>query len=564
MSVPFKLLITGAMLAIAMSAGAADRPDAGTLLRESASPPSVKQQEQPPKITPPQQPKEVAPSGVRVKVTGFVFSGNTVFTNEYLSAILAGYIGKELTFEELNAAAAEITKAYRAKGYFLASALIPPQTVKSDAPIMIQVVEGLLEGVRLETKPEKTRISQTLLKSFIDRVPTGKPAEEEAISDMVMRINELPGIASRILLEPGKQNGAAQAVLEVTEGKPYSISLDTDNYGSYSTGYYRIGSTLELNSPLHRGDLFTLRAQTSYSGDTQTVQSGYSIPVSGSGTKVGINYSFVTYQLGKSFASLDASGTAHDMTLTISQPVVRSRDLILNVSLGGEERLLDDRTGSAGLTNKRHTTAGQAGLNGVEMDALLGGGSTSFSLTYTGGLVGIDDSTTLTNDQSATGLHTDGGYNKLAYSLSRNQSIYKTLSFYTGVTGQWADNNLDSSEQFSLGGPSGVRAFPVSEASCDVGVISITELRYLFSTLGSLPGSLQLSGFFDYGYARLHFDPITPDNTRSIAGAGFGINWFDADSFSIRSSVAWRTAGTATGKSEFTDPTVYFQAMKRF
>ena len=558
------LTITLLALTITTTALAADRPDSGTLLRESAPPATLRPQQEAPRIVPKPQPAEAAPGGVRVKVTGFSFSGNTVFTGAELATLMAGYVGTELTLADLNNAAAEITAAYRARGFFLASAIIPPQTIKADSPVVMEIIEGILEGVRLDTKPSETRTPRTLLQRYISRVPTGRPADEGTLSDMVMRINEIPGISSRILLEPGSTQGTTKALLEVTEGKPYSVSFDTDNHGNYSTGYYRIGSSLELYSPLHRGDLFTLRAQTSYSGDTQSVQTGYTLPVSASGTKLGFNYSFVTYQLGRSFSALKASGDAHDFTLSITQPLVRSRSLILNLSLAGEAKILDDRTDSAGLKNQRHTTTGQFGISGVQMDTLLGGGSTGFSLTYSGGFVGIDDATTLTTDQSTTGLHTNGGYNKLAMSLSRNQSIYKSLSFYNGINGQWASTNLDSAEQFSLGGPSAVRAFPVSEASGDMGLVNTTEVRYLLDKLGRVPGSLQLAAFFDYGYAVLHDKPLAADNSRSLGGAGIGISWFDADSFTIRSSVAWRTVGSATGKSEITDPTVYFQAVKRF
>ena len=560
----FRIALLAATIAITTTAFAADRPDSGSLLRESAPPPTLRPQQQLPKIEPLQPQQEVETSGVRVKVSGFTFTGNTVFSGEELTALMSGFVGKELTLVELNGAAAEITAAYRAKGYFLASAIIPPQTIKSDAPIAIEIIEGVLEGVRLETKPTETRTPRTLLQRYIDRVLTGKPAEEGSLSDMVMRINEIPGINSRILLEPGSRQGATKALLEATEGKPYSISIDTDNHGSYSTGYYRIGSSLELYSPLHMGDLFTLRAQTSFSGNTQTVQTGYSLPVSGSGTKVGFNYSFVTYQLGESFKSLDASGEAHDFIISITQPLLRSRSIILNLSLAGEGKLLDDRTGSAGLKNRRHTTSGQAGISGVEMDAWLGGGSTSFSLNYTGGFVGIDDETTKTNDQSANGLRTNGGYNKLAMSLYRNQNIYKNLSLFTGANGQWASTNLDSAEQFSLGGPSAVRAFPVSEANSDMGFVYTGELRYLIDKLGPLPGSLQLATFVDLGFAVIHDAPLAPDNTRNLTGVGLGASWFDEGGYNIRSSVAWRTSGTATGKSEITQPTVYFQAVKRF
>jgi hemolysin activation/secretion protein len=163
MSLLSKALLIAAAIAISAAAFAADRPDSGSLLRESAPPPTLRPQEHAPKILPPLQQKEVAPAGLRVKVSGFTFTGNTVFSHEELTSLMSGYIGKELTLAELNAAAATITNAYRAKGYFLASANIPPQTIKSEAPIVIEIIEGVLEGVRLETKPAETRTPHSLL-----------------------------------------------------------------------------------------------------------------------------------------------------------------------------------------------------------------------------------------------------------------------------------------------------------------------------------------------------------------------------------------------------------------
>ena len=154
MSKLFKIALLAVAIAISASATAtttafaADRPDSGSLLRESAPPPTLRPQQLLPLIEPQQPQKEIKTTGVRVKVSGFTFTGNTIFSGEELTALMSGYIGKELTLAELNTAAATITNAYRAKGYFLASANIPPQTIKSEAPIVIEIIEGVLEEVR--------------------------------------------------------------------------------------------------------------------------------------------------------------------------------------------------------------------------------------------------------------------------------------------------------------------------------------------------------------------------------------------------------------------------------
>jgi len=148
-------------------------------------------------------------------------------------------------------------------------------------------------------------------------------------------------------------------------------------------------------------------------------------------------------------------------------------------------------------------------------------------------------------------------------SLARTQNLYKDISLYAGAYGQWADKNLDSAEQLSLGGPSAVRAWQNGDSSGDRGFVSTAELRYTFDQLGKVPGSLQLAGFVDYGYSALNSNPLagSADNTRNLAGSGFGVSWFDANSFSVKSSVAWKTQGETRPTDS---PTVYFQAVKRF
>jgi hemolysin activation/secretion protein len=539
-------------------------PDAGRLLKESSTPPpSLAPEKEAPTFQNPVILQEQKPGGALVRVTGFAFVGNTLFSSNELSRLMSNCMGKEMTFAGLNEAASAITNAYRKKGYFLASLFFPPQTVKPGMPITIEVVEGILENIRIETNPVKTRTPKSLLENYANQVPREQPLEEGSLTSMVIKTNELPNISSRILLEPGSRPGTTQATLEVTEGRPYSFSLDIDNYGNHATGENHVGSTMELYSPFHLGDQFSARVQTSTTGDLKNVQAAYMMPVTPYGTKIGLNYNYVSYRLDGVFEALRADGDGHNLTFAITHPFMRQKNLIINATVAGEGRILDDRVESASFINRRHTTSWQTGITGIEKDRVLGGGSTSLSLGFVGGQLDIDDSETLTIDQSSTGLHTKGGYSKLTMALARSQTIYHGLSLYSGAYGQWANKNLTSSEQISLGGPSAVRAWQQGESYADKGVIATIELRYLLGSIGELPGTLEVSAFIDHGYALLHTNPTTDteNNTRNLDGAGFGMKWFNANNYSLQTTAAWKIHG----ESNPTDtPMIFVQAVKRF
>ncbi len=544
---------------------AADLPDAGRLLKESIPPPSLVHQQASPDLRQQVKPLEQKRDNTKIKVANFTFTGNTIFSECELAGLMARYRGKELTLSQLEIAASTVTNAYRKRGYFLASVIFPPQTVTPGGTLTIEVLEGVLEHIRVETISATTRTHKSVLEYYANQVPTNIPLDERSLTSMVMRTNELPNITSRIMLEPGSRPGTTKANLQVSEGKPSSFSLNIDNYGNQTTGENHFSGTMNLYSPLHVGDQFSFRLQTSTTGNLQTVQSSYTMPLMLYGTRIGCNYSQVGYQMGGLFEALLASGNARNLSISLAHPVIRQNNLILNATFAGEGSLLDDRIASVGSRNQRLNTSFQAGINGIQMDNNPngGGGFTSFSVGFVTGQLSIRDAETLSIDQSSGGLHTNGKYTKVNMALARSQTLYNGLSLYTGAYGQWSNNNLGSSEQLSLSGPGAVRAYQTSESSADRAVVSTVELRYLFASTGELPGNVELSAFMDHGYAALHTTPL-PDagkNVRSLTGAGLGIKWFDTNNYSLQSTVGWKIGGESIPAE---GPLVYAQATKNF
>ena len=102
----------------------------------------------------------------------------------------------------------------------------------------------------------------------------------------------------------------------------------------------------------------------------------------------------------------------------------------------------------------------------------------------------------------------------------------------------------------------------MGEAGADIGMITSVELRYLLPTLMNLPGRLQLTGLFDYGYAELNAQPLPGSSStiRHLYGAGFGVNWLESDLLTLRTSVSWLLGEAPTSdNTNGGKPTVYFQ-----
>jgi len=546
-------------------------PDAGTIFQTTREPfrlppPSPNLAPKPPEPKPAlgAQPK------LRVKVAAFTFTGNTLIPEDELRPKVQEFVGKELNFEGLNDATTEVRAYYRSRGYFLAQAYLPEQTIRNGV-VEITIIEGRWGIIELDRKPA-TRISTRLLAGILGaHLQQGGIITETGLERPLLLINDLPDATVTTELRPSETVGAANLRVNVDPGAgPITGFVDADNHGNRFTGEYRYGFSVNWNQPAEWGDRLTVRGFTT-DEHMWYGRVAYDLPVGYWGTRLGVSYSKFDYALGKDFASLMASGEGEVTNVYGYHSLVRTRNTNLLLNFGTETKKLIDRVQSVTPTavTEQNIYTYKLGLVGDFRDGFLGGGLNAYGVTYTWGNVGTS--------AAATGgdtRNTQGNFNKWNYDVRRQQRLTDEASLLFSLSGQIASKNLASAEKFSLGGPNGVRAYPVGEATADSGLVTQTELRYIIPGTKILGGELTFLAFFDYGYARINQvparDPTTnqitdSENIRSFSGSGIGGSLGKEGDFLLRIQAAWSYNGEpAQSDPARRVPRVWMQGIKWF
>jgi hemolysin activation/secretion protein len=135
----------------------------------------------------------------------------------------------------------------------------------------------------------------------------------------------------------------------------------------------------------------------------------------------------------------------------------------------------------------------------------------------------------------ASGACATNSFFKTFGSYSRLQKLAEDISILLRTEGQYSPNLLTSLEQFNIGGPASVRAYPVSEALFDSGVFGSLELTVNAPGFSHVPAFggltwgqlLRVSFFSDFAYGHLN-DALSNERANASfygygAGLGFGI-----------------------------------------
>ncbi len=440
------------------------------------------------------------------------------------AADVAQLVGNDESKAGLEKAAARLQARLKDDGYFLATVIVDKL---KDGRMGLRIFPGVFDGQAAKVSGKGLRVSPALVQSIAFPVTSsGDPVTAHQMASVTRRLNALPGLAAKAQVGPGSKEGTAQLTIGVAEEDARVYRFSADNYGTQALGENRLTAKAEFNGDAGRFDVRGTVSDASYvSGNL-----GYrwAAGTEGAVSRIGLSASRYT---------TDEASPIKGDSITLDG----GRSSFLTVGAKGAIKLLTDwslrRTTATGVSSGARldgaeTASFTLGFDADRKDSLLGGGTNLLSVSATGGYTHSDNALI------------DGGFARYNYSLGRYQRLPAGLLLGLSLSGQQSSSILESGEQFSVGGPSGVRSYTSNVAAGDKAYLFTVDLSRELADLRAW-GVLEATVFFDQGKVTGDRFASTVDGSNLVKSAGIGLSIVDSNRF--KASLQWaRRVGTPT------------------
>lgn len=442
------------------------------------------------------------------------------------------YENKNVDINNLYEAVFEITSYFRENGFPAATAYLPPQQ-STDGTINLCVELGKYGKV---TILNNSYVNDGVINSLTYRLHIGDIIKSRKLETVLNNIIDLGGVNVGVTLTPHEQIGESELVIRIKNGKSESYNVYSENHGSKSSGRYRYGIVGVFNELQGNGDKLTVNANVSNQKQhNYGIQYEQNIGIYGS--KLGISLNKTDYELGSKYASMGAVGNASTISIYGVTPFYKTSSANMEINYGWDYRDLKDEMREFDYKIEKHSNVFHLGISGSKLFSKT---NINYDSTlYVGNLIA---------DKAHIGeipleIANTGTYKKGIINVNLLHGFNKQFDLFLRLQAQKSANNLDSSEQFYLGGANGVRAYPQGEGSGDEGYQATAELRY--HTM--VPG-LSLSTYFDIGHVKYSKDSKIAGGT-TLKGYGIATTWNNSDGYWLRIDYA-RRAGLANDVTE--------------
>lgn len=517
-------------------------------------------------------------SDITIILKQIKFTGDyEVFTGDYLQNIVKSYINTKVNIKKLYEIKDLIDNEYKKHGYIVVKVFFPKQDITS-GNVIIKIIEGRVDSSNdgISLKGETSRLDRNFAQDIlINTMKPGSIVNKENLEKALLLISDMPGIHSTVNLEKGTEKNSTKFGFEVIQSDLHNPYLIIDNSGGESTGRYKTTIGDDIKGLSGFGDELKLKYTKSMGrGDLNNISIDYSSYVNSSGLEAGIKGEFITYKLGGDYEDLNLKGESSTYTIYAKYPIIRSNTKSLFFKAAYDIVSLEDKADGS-ISSLKSQDILRTSLIANHADQFLNGGYSYIDLTYSIGENKIKDNASLESDQGETGANTNGNFSKLELNFSRIQRGSSKIIFILNASGQYTNDNLDSSEKISLGGISGIKSYPTGEASGDIGIKTTLEMQYSLLT-DPLFGDIKLLCFYDWGrirqYTNIRNISLDTPNTYTLSSYGVGINIAKANDYDVNIKFA-REEGSNKGADILTgndsdgtdhDNRVWFTVRKDF
>ena len=439
-----------------------------------------------------------------LQIDRFEFSGNTVFSDEELSELLADYVGRPITSEELLEARELLTQHYVSNGYVNSGAVIKRQTMENGV-LTFDIVEGQLTEISLKSKTRR-RLRDGFVEGNVRQGLT-TPLNMNQLRDRLQVLRQNINIGRvNAELKPTGIPGESLLEINLEESNPYAVEFIFDNHRAPSIGAERLYLAAAHNNLTGNSDsLGVLYGLTRNGfedmkfGDDQDIAGYYILPVNHLGTTFELSASKNdTLIVEEPFDQFDIISESTTFGFALRHPLYRKFDREVSLSLSGERRnnetFFDGEPFSFSLGSQDGETTVSVlrfGINGLKRS------QSGVIAAYSAVSVGLD----VLDSTQNSGSVPDSSFVSWQGQLQYIRRLFDTdIQLVSKMSAQLSVDPLLSLEQFSLGGSSSVRGYRENQIIRDNGVAGSLELRIPLITDKAGRFLLRLAPFVDYGY----------------------------------------------------------------
>jgi hemolysin activation/secretion protein len=407
----------------------------------------------------------------QVKFDGFKAYEKYDIDLESIRSVLLAFSKKNPSFEQngLFVLAAELAEVYRSKG--LAFHRVD---VVLGNPVRLVLVPGVMSSIDVRGN---TRYKSSQITPFFENL-TGRLVDNRTLQTAMTRMNSMPGLNGFAFLSFGQKPGEAVLNVSANQESWGQLSTRVNNYGSVSTGDYRLASQLTLNNPLKLGDQW--RVGGTVSDATENWSANAAVDVHKGGKSIyTLSGQYQNMALAQDFELLNMSGwQANGYVGYKMVPLQR-----LNSTLSW-----DVNVGYLQQAIRNDSNISYFDIAIQEIPAHIGfEGSWAKSKTYLG--YGLKAGAGYFLAYSAPTELDDSYWAAVNPELSLAQSItggalQQGMDWKTKIQAQYAVNDLPSHRRFSLSGNSKVASYAAGAFTGDTAVFVDSTLTLLNLNLG--------------------------------------------------------------------------------
>lgn len=489
-----------------------------------------------PATRPPDTEEKIVLSAVNV-------TGATVYSAADFTPFYEEFLGRKITNREIEIILERISAKYTDQGYFLTSAIAPPQDL-SFGIVSIQVVEGYIERVKYAgDRPGRPR----LFDEWAKRITQSIPARLSEIERYILLIGENAGVQATPRVDEAPAGGGAFEMTISLAHDRFDLSSSIDNRGTNPVGPLQWSLSGGANSFLGGLERTRLSVFTVPDNPEELLygQIYSQAPITAEGTHAWASMSRSKVDIYSASRGSDLQSTGDHIAVGFWHPFIRQQELALY--LIGQFDISNSRQSATDDNFSDRLRVARGGFRLWFKDGI--GGSTTTTVEYSRGLDILNASEL---GKSVSRSRGESAFHKYTLDSSRTQKLTADFSAEFNGRVQYSSHVLLSGEEFAIGGSRFGRGYDPSEISDSRGAAASIELRHRAPVKKGPLSKVWLYGFYDIGAV------WREDSGRdSLASLGGGFRIFPLDG--IRATLELALPLTYTVSEErYNRPRVFF------